>query len=57
MDLFEAGFDTVWEEIDVPSGLHDKKNWEGTRRPYWTIDVSFLLRWIVVWGNMLTLLG
>ncbi|KAH7398793.1 S-adenosyl-L-methionine-dependent methyltransferase [Phaeosphaeria sp. MPI-PUGE-AT-0046c] len=39
MDLYEAGFDTVWEDIDVPAGLHDKKNWEGTRRPYWTIDV------------------
>ncbi|OAK98371.1 arginine N-methyltransferase 2 [Phaeosphaeriaceae sp. SRC1lsM3a] len=39
IDLFEAGFDTVWEDIDVPAGLHDKKNWEGTRRPYWTIDV------------------
>ncbi|KAH8730430.1 S-adenosyl-L-methionine-dependent methyltransferase [Phaeosphaeriaceae sp. PMI808] len=39
IDLYEAGFDTVWEEIDVPKGLHDKKNWEGTRRPYWTIDV------------------
>ncbi|KAF2829980.1 arginine N-methyltransferase 2 [Ophiobolus disseminans] len=39
IDLYEAGFDTTWEDIDVPSGLHDKKNWEGTRRPYWTIDV------------------
>jgi protein arginine N-methyltransferase 2 len=39
IDLHEAGFDTVWEDIDVPAGLHDKKNWEGTRRPYWTIDV------------------
>ncbi|KAF2036094.1 arginine N-methyltransferase 2 [Setomelanomma holmii] len=39
MDLYEAGFDTTWENIDVPTGLHDKKNWEGTRRPYWTIDV------------------
>ncbi|EAT76924.1 arginine N-methyltransferase [Parastagonospora nodorum] len=39
IDLYEAGLDTVWEDIDVPKGLHDKKNWEGTRRPYWTIDV------------------
>ncbi|KAF1916951.1 S-adenosyl-L-methionine-dependent methyltransferase [Ampelomyces quisqualis] len=39
IDLYEAGFDTVWEDINVPAGLHDKKNWEGTRRPYWTIDV------------------
>ncbi|KAH7392614.1 S-adenosyl-L-methionine-dependent methyltransferase [Pyrenochaeta sp. MPI-SDFR-AT-0127] len=39
MDLYEAGFDTTWEDIDVPSGLHGSKQWEGTRRPYWTIDI------------------
>ncbi|OAL50195.1 arginine N-methyltransferase 2 [Pyrenochaeta sp. DS3sAY3a] len=39
IDLYEAGFDTTWEDIDVPSGLHGSKQWEGTRRPYWTIDV------------------
>ncbi|KAJ4368908.1 Arginine N-methyltransferase 2 [Neocucurbitaria cava] len=39
IDLYEAGFDTAWENIDVPSGLHGSKQWEGTRRPYWTIDV------------------
>lgn len=39
MDLFEAGFDTVWEEIKVPEGLHGSKAWEGTRRPYWELDV------------------
>ncbi|KAF2865300.1 S-adenosyl-L-methionine-dependent methyltransferase [Massariosphaeria phaeospora] len=39
MDLYEAGFDTTWEDIDVPAGLHGSKQWEGTRRPYWTIDV------------------
>lgn len=39
IDLHEAGFETLWEDIDVPSGLHGSKEWEGTRRPYWTIDV------------------
>ncbi|KAH9875299.1 hypothetical protein J1614_004791 [Plenodomus biglobosus] len=39
MDLYEAGFDTTWEDIQVPSGLHGSKEWEGTRRPYWTIDI------------------
>jgi protein arginine N-methyltransferase 2 len=39
MDLHEAGFDTEWEDIAVPAGLHGSKEWEGTRRPYWTIDV------------------
>ena len=39
IDLREAGFDTIWEDINVPSGLHGSTQWEGTRRPYWTIDV------------------
>ncbi|KAH9865115.1 hypothetical protein IAQ61_009062 [Plenodomus lingam] len=39
MDLYEAGFDTTWEDIQVPAGLHGSKEWEGTRRPYWTIDI------------------
>lgn len=39
MDLHEAGFDTEWEDIAVPAGLHGSAQWEGTRRPYWTIDV------------------
>ncbi|KAF2272919.1 arginine N-methyltransferase 2 [Westerdykella ornata] len=39
MDLHEAGFDTEWEDIAVPAGLHGSDQWEGTRRPYWTIDV------------------
>ncbi|KAJ4356017.1 Arginine N-methyltransferase 2 [Didymosphaeria variabile] len=39
IDLHEAGFDTEWEDIKVPTGLHGSKQWEGTRRPYWTIDV------------------
>ena len=39
MDLYEAGFDTVWEDIQVPPTLHGSKEWEGTRRPYWTIDI------------------
>ncbi|KIX99512.1 uncharacterized protein Z520_05088 [Fonsecaea multimorphosa CBS 102226] len=39
IDLRQAGFDTAWEDIAVPAGLHGSKAWEGTRRPYWTIDV------------------
>jgi protein arginine N-methyltransferase 2 len=39
MDLHEAGFDTEWEDIAVPADLHGSAQWEGTRRPYWTIDV------------------
>lgn len=39
IDLHEAGFDTEWEDMKVPEGLHGSKQWEGTRRPYWTIDI------------------
>ncbi|KAL4975864.1 protein arginine N-methyltransferase 2 [Aspergillus desertorum] len=35
MDLFEAGFDVVWEEVDVPKL---ECEWNGVRRPYWSID-------------------
>lgn len=33
MDLFEAGFDTVWETLAVPEV--DKEEWEGVKRRYW----------------------
>ncbi|KIW92634.1 uncharacterized protein Z519_06481 [Cladophialophora bantiana CBS 173.52] len=39
IDLYQAGFETEWEDITVPADLHGSKQWEGTRRPYWTIDV------------------
>lgn len=35
MDLFEAGFDIDWEEVEVPK-LDDQ--WEGVKRKYWNID-------------------
>ncbi|KKK13427.1 hypothetical protein ARAM_000889 [Aspergillus rambellii] len=35
MDLFEAGFDVEWEEINVPKL---EGEWNGVRRPYWMID-------------------
>lgn len=35
MDLFEAGFDTVWETIDVPK--MNEAEWEGVKRRYWTL--------------------
>ena len=33
MDLFEAGFDTEWETVEVPR-LHDN-TWRDTKRRYW----------------------
>jgi protein arginine N-methyltransferase 2 len=39
MDLNEAGFDTLWEDIPVPADLRGSEKWKGTRRPYWAIDV------------------
>ncbi|KAF2105012.1 arginine N-methyltransferase 2 [Rhizodiscina lignyota] len=39
MDLYEAGFDTKWEDIAVPESLHGSEAWKGTRRPYWALDV------------------
>ena len=35
MDLFEAGFDTVWENVEVPE--LDKEEWDGVKRRYWTL--------------------
>lgn len=35
MDLFEAGFDTVWETMEVPE--LKKEEWEGVKRKYWTL--------------------
>ncbi|KAF2147561.1 uncharacterized protein K452DRAFT_218042 [Aplosporella prunicola CBS 121167] len=37
MDLFEAGFDTEWEEIPIPD-LDKDGEWEGVRRKYWVLD-------------------
>ncbi|TKA72016.1 hypothetical protein B0A49_05535 [Cryomyces minteri] len=37
MDLFDAGFDTEWEEIQIPN-LQDSGEWEGVRRRYWVLD-------------------
>ena len=34
IDLLEAGLQTEWEEIEVPS-----IDWEGVRRSYWNVDV------------------
>lgn len=36
MDLFEAGFDTEWETIEVPK--MDAAEWEGVKRRYWALD-------------------
>ena len=35
MDLFESGFDVEWEDIPVPKL---ETEWQGVRRPYWTVD-------------------
>ncbi|KAH0565784.1 hypothetical protein GP486_000829 [Trichoglossum hirsutum] len=37
LDLFEAGFDTEWEEVTVPD-LVRSGEWEGVRRKYWVLD-------------------
>lgn len=37
MDLFEAGFDTEWEDIPVPD-LQEAGEWDGVRRRYWALD-------------------
>ncbi|KAH7058828.1 arginine N-methyltransferas-like protein [Macrophomina phaseolina] len=37
MELFEAGFDTEWEEIPIPD-LDANGEWEGVRRKYWVLD-------------------
>ena len=37
MDLFEAGFDTEWDDVKVPD-LVAEKEWEGVRRRYWAAD-------------------
>ncbi|KAF1930253.1 arginine N-methyltransferase 2 [Didymella exigua CBS 183.55] len=36
MDLFEAGFDTEWETVQVPD-LDEQGEWEGLRRKYWVL--------------------
>ena len=35
MDLFEAGFDTVWNTVKVPE--MEKEEWEGVKRRYWSL--------------------
>ncbi|KAF2834860.1 arginine N-methyltransferas-like protein [Patellaria atrata CBS 101060] len=37
MDLFQAGFDTEWETIDIPD-LDRTGEWDGVRRRYWTLS-------------------
>ncbi|KAL8822352.1 MAG: hypothetical protein Q9191_006911 [Dirinaria sp. TL-2023a] len=36
MDLFEAGFDTEWETLQVPD-LEGRDEWRAMRRPYWAL--------------------
>ncbi|KAI9701777.1 MAG: Arginine N-methyltransferase 2 [Candelina mexicana] len=39
MDLFEAGFEVEWEEIEVDvGGMEERGEWEGVRRRYWVLD-------------------
>lgn len=35
MDLFEAGFDTVWEALQIPE--MGPQEWEGVKRKYWAL--------------------
>ncbi|KZF24533.1 arginine N-methyltransferase 2 [Xylona heveae TC161] len=36
MDIFEAGFDTEWEDLAVPD-LDQAGEWDGVRRRYWAL--------------------
>ena len=36
MDLFEAGYDVEWQDIELPS--LGPKEWEGVRRRYWNVE-------------------
>ena len=35
MDLFEAGYDVEWQDVDLPDL---GKEWEGVRRKYWNVE-------------------
>ena len=37
MDLFEAGFDTEWELMDVGES-EQSEAWDGLSRRYWTLQ-------------------
>lgn len=40
MELFEAGFDVKWEEVELPAEVMEGGGvWEGTRRRYYDVDV------------------
>ncbi|KAL8982991.1 MAG: hypothetical protein Q9177_005111 [Variospora cf. flavescens] len=36
LDLFEAGFEVEWTNVEVPD-LEERGEWEGVRRPYWRL--------------------
>lgn len=36
MDLFEAGFDTEWDLMNIPEMDFDGE-WDGVRRKYWAL--------------------
>ncbi|KAF1984396.1 arginine N-methyltransferas-like protein [Aulographum hederae CBS 113979] len=36
MDLFEAGFDIEWEDIEI-ADLQSTGEWTGVKRPYWSL--------------------
>jgi type IV protein arginine methyltransferase len=37
MDLFEAGYDTEWETLQVPD-MEETEEWRGVRRRYWALN-------------------
>ena len=37
MDLFEAGFDTEWETLQMPD-MENLQEWQGVRRRYWALS-------------------
>ncbi|TID22472.1 arginine N-methyltransferase 2 [Venturia nashicola] len=38
MDLYEAGLDVEWEDVNIPD-LKEAGEWNGVRRPYWALGV------------------
>ena len=36
LDLFEAGFDVEWTDVEVPD-LEGRGEWEGVKKAYWKV--------------------
>lgn len=39
MDLFEAGFEVEWEDVDLPELQgREQEQWKGVKRSYFSVD-------------------